>query len=83
MRTAKLSWLLFVLALFLVGPVQAQDKKKEPKKTEKEKKVVYKGKTVDQWIRALKDTDKRVRLNAAVELARDGFKSRESGSSPS
>ena len=74
MRTAKLSWVLFVLALVLVGPVQAQDKQKEPKKADKEKTVVYEGKTVEQWIEALKDKDQEVRYSAARALGKIGPK---------
>ena len=71
MRTAKLSWVLFVLALFFVGPVQAQDKKKGAKK---EKTVVYQGKTLEQWIEALKDKDVNVRREAAEALGELGEK---------
>jgi hypothetical protein len=66
MRTAKLSWVLFVLALFLVGPVWAEEKDPEPKK------LVYQGKTVEQWIAAVKDKDELVRESAITALGKIG-----------
>jgi HEAT repeat protein len=63
MRTAKISWVLFVLAFGFVGCTKAQDKK-----------VVYKGKTVEQWIADLKDKDWNVRFWAAEALGDIGPK---------
>ena len=62
MRT-KLQCLIFVLAFFLVLPAQAQEKKPDSKKTH-----VYQGKTVEQWIAALKDKDEDVREAAQAAL---------------
>jgi hypothetical protein len=76
MRAAKISWVLFVLALFLVAPVQAQDKEKEPKKADNEKTVVYEGKTVEQWIADLKDQEGEVRSKAARTLGNFGAKAK-------
>jgi HEAT repeat protein len=59
MRTAKLSWVLFVLAFGFMGC---------------QEKVVYKGKTVEQWIQALKDKSFLVRMNAALALGYIGPK---------
>ena len=55
MGKAKLSWVLFVLVLGLVGCPKAEDKKK----------VV---KTVEQWVADLKDKDPAVRRHAASAL---------------
>ena len=55
MGKAKLSWVLFVLVLGLVGCPKSQEKKK----------VV---KTVEQWVADLKDKDPAVRSAAKIAL---------------
>ena len=45
---------------------QAQEKAPAPKKPDKENKLTYQGKTLDQWISLLKDEDKDVRESAAL-----------------
>ena len=83
MRTAKLSWVLFVLALGLVGCTKAEDKKKAPEiesfyvssgcyEPGKEEKAVYEGKTVEQWIEDLKHSNPIVRVSASKALKKIG-----------
>jgi hypothetical protein len=71
MSNRSILLLAFLFVLLFVSLTESSYAQGQPK-AEKQNEAVYQGKTVSQWIEALKDKDKGTRIAAAFALGKIG-----------